>query len=593
MNQREVGEDTNSFSEALRAALREDPDVILVGEMRDLETIQMALTAAETGHLVFGTLHTQDAPQTIDRVIDVFPTDQQEQVRTMLAAALQGVVTQQLIPNADGSGRLAACEVLMCTAAIRNLIRRPRPTRSTRSCRPGPSTACRRWTRVCQSWSRRVASPKRSPSTAAATRTTSATTSPHRSHFMALTFDYKVRDRAGKLVEGSLEGDSMALVVGKLREMGYLPISVVPKTKVNLQTEINIPGLSNRVKLQETAVATRQLATMVDSGLSVVRSLTILAGQVDNKELGPRARRGAPRRRTRLGALAACAKHPKIFNNLFVTMVQAGEAGGSLDKVLLDLANNMEKQAALTRTVKSAMTYPAIVLSVMVIIFLALLIFIVPTFQKLFTQLNAKLPLPTRIILRASHIVLSVWILAVLALFIVSIVLFRRWINTPPGRAAWDRFKLRPPIFGQLVHKVALARFTGTLASLVEAGVPILESLDIVTETSGNQTIGVVLQEAKAGVREGRPLADTLREHEEVIPSLVVQMIEVGEQTGALDHMLRKVAEFYDGEVETTVGNLTQLLEPLLTVVMGAGVGIMVVSMYLPMFAYIKHIPTQ
>ena len=157
----------------------------------------------------------------------------------------------------------------------------------------------------------------------------------------------------------------------------------------------------------------------------------------------------------------------------------------------------------------------------------------------------------------------------------------------------WDRFKLRPPIFGPLMHKTAIARFTGTLASLVSSGVPILESLDIVSETAGNVTVGSVLQDAKQGVREGRPLADVLKEHDDIIPSLVVQMVEVGEQTGALDNMLRKVADFYDGEVESTVNNLTSLLEPLLTVVMGVGVGIMVISMYLPMFSYIKHIPTS
>ncbi|HXW34269.1 MAG TPA: type II secretion system F family protein [Acidimicrobiales bacterium] len=410
---------------------------------------------------------------------------------------------------------------------------------------------------------------------------------------MALTFDYKVRDRTGNMVEGQLEGDSLALVVGKLREMGYLPISVTPKSRVNMKTEIAIPGFTNRVKLMEIAVATRQLATMVDSGLSVVRSLSILTSQVENKELARVLSEVRLDVEHGSSLSAAVAKHPKIFSNLFVTMVQAGEAGGSLDKVLADLAHTMEKQAILNRTIRSAMTYPAVVMSVMVVIFLALLIFIVPTFKKLFAQLNAKLPVPTQIILKISSIVLSAWAVVVVLVIIASVVAFRRWIKTENGREKWDRFKLRPPVFGPLIHKVSLARFTGTFASLVQAGVPILESLDIVTETSGNKIVGNVLQECKDGVREGRGLADILREHEEIIPSLVVQMIEVGEQTGALDSMLRKVAEFYDGEVENTVNNLTSLLEPMLTVVMGAGVGVMVISMYLPMFSYIKHIPTQ
>jgi type IV pilus assembly protein PilC len=408
---------------------------------------------------------------------------------------------------------------------------------------------------------------------------------------MALTFDYKVRDRAGRLVEGQLDGDSMALVVGRLREMGYLPISVTPKNKVSLNTEIHIPGLTDRVKLGEVAVATRQLATMIDSGLSVVRALSVLSGQVENKELSRVLSEVRVDVERGSSLSAAVGKHPKIFSELFVTMVQAGEAGGSLDKVLLDLASTMEKQAALMRSIRGAMTYPAVVLCVMCVIFLALLVFIVPIFKNLFGTLHATLPVPTLIIIKASNIILS-WRAIIVVIFIIGgVVAFRKWIATENGRAKWDRFKLRPPIFGQLIHKTAIARFTGTLASLVSSGVPILESLDIVSETAGNVAVGSVLQEAKQGVREGRTLADVLKEHDEIIPSLVVQMVEVGEQTGALDNMLRKVAEFYDAEVEATVSNLTSLLEPLLTVVMGAGVGVMVISMYLPMFTYISHIP--
>jgi type IV pilus assembly protein PilC len=408
---------------------------------------------------------------------------------------------------------------------------------------------------------------------------------------MALTFDYKVRDRSGKLVEGQLEGDSMALVVSKLREMGYLPISVSPKSRTSVNREIVIPGLSNRVKLTEIAVATRQLATMIDSGLSVVRSLGILGSQVENKEL--RRVLNEVRADVERGSSlsAACARHPKIFSTLFITMVQAGEAGGHLDAVLLDLADTMEKQAELRRKVRSAMTYPAIVISVMVIIFLALLIFIVPIFQKLFTSLHAKLPAPTLLVIGISKTILSPWSLLILAVLVTGVVLLRRWIRTDEGRLKWDAFKLRPPIFGPLAHKVALARFSHTFGSLVQAGVPILESLDIVADTAGNRVVGDALLATRAGVREGRALADTLREQEEVIPALVTQMVEVGEQTGALDNMLHKVGKFYDGEVETTVNNLTSMLEPVLTVVMGVGVGIMVISMYLPMFSYIKAIP--
>jgi type IV pilus assembly protein PilC len=405
---------------------------------------------------------------------------------------------------------------------------------------------------------------------------------------VALTFDYKVRDRSGGLVEGQLEGDSMALVVRRLREMGYMPISVTPKSAVTLKADIKIPFFSDRVRLREVAVVTRQLSTMVDSGLSVVRSLGILAAQVDNPAFARILE--AVRQDLEHGSSlsAACAKHPKVFSHLFCTLVQAGEVGGNLDEVLSNLANTIENQAHLNRTIKSAMTYPAVVLSVMILIFSAMIVFIVPVFQHLFSSLGGKLPLPTRILIKISEILTSFWAVLVVAVIIGAVVGIRKWISTESGRERWDRWMLKPPIFGPLFHKVSLARVTNTLASLISSGVPILESLDICADTAGNVTVGNVLIEAKNGVREGRPLADPLREHEEVIPTLVVQMIEVGEQTGALDAMLKKVAQFYDQEVEITVNNLTALLEPVLTVVMGAMVGAMVICLYLPMFDYVK-----
>jgi len=405
---------------------------------------------------------------------------------------------------------------------------------------------------------------------------------------VALTFDYKVRDKSGDLVEGQLDGDSMALVVRRLREMGYMPISVTPKSAVSLKTEIKIPGLSGRIKLREIAVMTRQLSTMVDSGLSVVRSLGILGSQVDNPELARILTEVRLDLEHGSSLSAACAKHPKAFSKLYCTLIQAGEVGGNLDDVLTQLADTIEKQAQLNKTIKSAMTYPAVVMSVMLLIFSAMIIFIVPVFQKLFKSLGGKLPLPTQILIDISNIVTSPWVFVLIAVVVGTIVGVKKWIATEDGRRIWDRWLLKPPIFGQLFHKVGLARVTNTLGSLIGSGVPILEALDISAETSGNVTIGDVLRLAKNGVREGRPLADTLREHEDIIPPLMVQMIEVGEQTGVLDGMLKKVAVFYDQEVEVTVNNLTALLEPLLTVVMGLGVGLMVIALYLPMFDYIK-----
>jgi type IV pilus assembly protein PilC len=405
---------------------------------------------------------------------------------------------------------------------------------------------------------------------------------------VALTFDYKVRDKSGDLVEGQLDGDSMALVVRRLREMGYMPISVTPKSAVNLKAEIKIPGLSGRIKLREIAVMTRQLSTMVDSGLSVVRSLGILGAQVDNPELARILTDVRLDLEHGSSLSMACARHPKAFSKLYCTLIQAGEVGGNLDEVLTSLADTIEKQAQLNKTIKSAMTYPAVVMAVMFVIFSAMIVFIVPVFQGLFKSLGGKLPLPTQILIDVSNIMTSAWVLVVIAVVVGAIVGVKKWIATESGRRVWDRWMLKPPVFGQLFHKVGLARVTNTLGSLIGSGVPILEALDISAETAGNVTIGDVLRQAKNGVREGRPLADTMREHEDIIPALMVQMIEVGEQTGVLDGMLIKVAAFYDQEVEVTVNNLTALLEPLLTVFMGAGVGLMVISLYLPMFDYIK-----
>jgi len=401
---------------------------------------------------------------------------------------------------------------------------------------------------------------------------------------VALTFDYKVRDKGGELVEGQLDGDSMALVVRRLREMGYMPISVTPKSAVNLKTEIKIPGLSDRIKLREIAVMTRQLSTMVDSGLSVVRSLGILGTQVENPELARILTQVRLDLEHGSSLSVACAKHPKAFSKLYCTLLQAGEVGGNLDEVLLSLADAIEKQAQLNRTIKSAMTYPAVVLSVMLLIFSAMIIFIVPVFQGLFKSLGGTLPLPTQILIKISDIMTSAWVLLIIAMVVGAIVGVKKWIATENGRRIWDRWMLKPPVFGQLFHKVALARVTNTLGSLIGSGVPILEALDISAETAGNVTIGDVLRKAKNGVREGRPLADPLREHEDIIPSLMVQMIEVGEQTGVLDGMLHKVAAFYDQEVEATTESLTALIEPLMIAFLGGIIGSMIVALYMPIF---------
>ena len=397
------------------------------------------------------------------------------------------------------------------------------------------------------------------------------------------TFDYKVRDRSGRLVSGQLDGDNLALVAAKLRDMGFAPVEIKPVKGLNLKTEINIPGISDRVKLKEVALMSRQLATMVAAGLSLVRALNVISDQIESKPL--RLAMIQVREDVEQGSLlsAALEKLPKIFPPIYIAMVRAGEVGGALDVVLLKLSTTLEKQVELRSKVRSAMAYPAIVMSLVVVIVTALMIFVVPIFKHLFASLGAKLPLPTLIVIGISNIVASIYLVVVIAAIIVIIIAFRKWISTPGGRASWYRFKLKPPVFGPLVHKVALARFSSTLASLLAAGVPIIESLDIVAANAGNQLVADAVRGAQDGVRQGQSLSSTLAQYD-VMPVMVTQMIETGEESGALDSMLDKVAEFYDNEVDSTVQSLTSVLEPLLIVSMGAAIGFIVISMYLPMF---------
>ena len=362
------------------------------------------------------------------------------------------------------------------------------------------------------------------------------------------TFDYKVRDREGQLVSGQLEAENMAIVAAKLREMGFAPIEIEPIAGVNFNMSINIPGLSDRVKLKEVALMSRQLATMVAAGLSLVRALGVLCDQIESKPL--REAMALVRSDVEQGTLlsASLEKHPKIFPPIYISMVKAGEVGGSLDLVLLKLSTTLEAQVDLRAKVRSAMSYPVIVLSLVVVIITAMMIFVVPIFKHLFTSLGSKLPFPTLIVIDISNVVASVWLVVVIAVSVTSVVLFRKWIKTPMGRDKWDTFKLKPPIFGALTHKIALARFTSTLSSLLSAGVPIIESLDIVSATAGNEVVSKAVRGAQEGVRQGQTLSATLAQYD-VMPRMVTQMIETGEESGALDEMLEKVAQFYDAEV--------------------------------------------
>jgi type IV pilus assembly protein PilC len=404
-------------------------------------------------------------------------------------------------------------------------------------------------------------------------------------------FAYKVRDRQGRLVTGTLEAESVTIVAGKLRSMGYVPVSIESGATKNLSRELKIPYFSGRIKLKEVAVFSRQFATMINSGLTLLRSLSILADQTSNKELARIV--GEVRRDVERGSAlsAALAKHPKAFSRLYIAMVRSGETGGSLDVVLLRLATTIEKQVELRRKVKSAMTYPVVVGIIVILILMAMLIFVVPMFKGMYADLNAKLPLPTMILLAVSNGFKKFFPLVFLGAGF-GIWSLKRYVATPAGRRQLDAFKLRVPVFGQLAHKTALARFSRSLAALVRAGVPILDALDIVAETAGNTVLAEAAADTQAAVKAGESLARPLEAHP-VFPPMVVQMIAVGEETGALDELLEKIADFYDSEVEATVDALTSLIEPLLIVVMGVAVGGMVIALYMPMFSIIGKIGNQ
>jgi type IV pilus assembly protein PilC len=400
---------------------------------------------------------------------------------------------------------------------------------------------------------------------------------------MPATFDYKVRDKTGALVTGQLVGDNEAIVMTRLRQMGLTPIRV-KQASTGLKMEIHLrPG---RIKLKQIAVFCRQFATMVNSGLPILRALSILTDQTESKELAKVlfAVRAGVENGSSLSA--AMAEHPKAFNALFISMVKAGETGGVLDDVLLSLADQIEREVELRRQIKSAMTYPIVVVALVTLILAAMLLFVVPQFETIYSSLGGTLPLPTRMLLSVSRAVRSYWYVVLLGAVVASF-LFRRYKKTEAGRARVDAVKIRILIFGPLFHKVALARFASTLGMLLRSGVPILQALDNVNETVNNRVIGDAVDDVKTSVREGESIAKPLGRHK-AFPPMVVQMMAVGEETGAVDTMLDKVAEFYNSEVTATVEAMTSLIEPLLIAVIGAAVGAAVIALYMPMFSVIN-----
>jgi type IV pilus assembly protein PilC len=406
-----------------------------------------------------------------------------------------------------------------------------------------------------------------------------------------LAYAYTGRDATGRIVKGKLEGSSESAVVARMRTMGLSPVSIAEDAAGSgLNMELNL-GFQKRVKTKDLAIASRQIATMIAAGLSLLRTLTIISEQTDNKRLAKSF--ALVRSDVEIGASFsdAIAKQPDVFPPLMLNLVRAGEIGGFLEASLESIAANYEAEVKLNGKIKSAMTYPVIVLIIAVVAVAAMLIFIVPVFSAMFKSLNAQLPLPTEILVVLSQGMVYIGPI-VLVLIIAFVVWWRKYKNTLRVRQFVDPLKLRIPVFGELMKKVSVARLTRNLAMMMGAGVPILRSLTIVGAVANNWVVEQALAKVGESVRQGKTIAEPLS-REPLFPAMVTQMIAVGEDSGALEVMLRKVSDFYDQEVEAMTESLTALIEPIMIAVIGVLVGGMIVALYMPIFDIYSHIQTN
>lgn len=396
------------------------------------------------------------------------------------------------------------------------------------------------------------------------------------------TFEYQALDTVGKVVKGRIEAPHQGAVAGRLKTMGIAPVAINEVSNTGLNREIKL-GTGTGVKTKDLAVMARQLATMVSAGLSLLRALSILAEQTENKALAKILGTVRSDVETGMSLSAALERHREVFPPLMLNMIRAGEVGGFLEEVLLSIAGNFEAEVALKNKIKSAMTYPVVVFVIAILAVIGMLMFIVPVFAQMFSDMGAELPAPTKFL---------VWLSTVLKWgavpAAVAVGAFAFWWgrhkNDLAVRERVDPLKLKVPVFGALFRKVAISRFTRNFGTMIRAGVPLMQALDIVGDTSGNVVITHAVKDVRDSVRTGQSLTGPLAQHK-VFPSMVVQMMAVGEDTGALDTMLDKVADFYDQEVEATTEQLTSLIEPIMIVGIGSIIGGMIVALYMPIFS--------
>jgi type IV pilus assembly protein PilC len=396
------------------------------------------------------------------------------------------------------------------------------------------------------------------------------------------TFVYKVRDVRGIPTSGELEADNRAAVANELRSKGFTVVDINEKSAGTSFSSMLAD--SKRIKSKNITVFSRQFATMINSGLALLRALYILETQTQNARL----KKIISEVRTDVeggSALSdALEKHPKVFSRLYVSMVRAGEAGGILDDTLSRVATQLEAEDSLKRMVRSAMVYPLLIAAFALLVMTAMMLFIIPIFSKMYADLGSQLPLLTRIMVNISNTMRSIAGIFIFAAFAGAIYGIIRLKRTDKGTAFWDRFKLQIPMgIGEIIRKLAMARFSRTLSTLVSSGVPILQAIEITGDTAGNVVVSNAMANVKRDIKEGRPMSEPLAKAS-VFPPMVTQMIAVGEETGAVDTMLNKIADFYEDEVNASVKSLTSILEPIMMMGVGGLVGVIVISLYLPIF---------
>jgi type IV pilus assembly protein PilC len=395
------------------------------------------------------------------------------------------------------------------------------------------------------------------------------------------TYAFKALDLGGAPTKGEIEAADKQTVAAQLRSKGLIVVDIEEQAAASAG---DILARFRKVKADDLVIATRQLSTMVNSGMSLLRALYVIEEQTEAdklREVWIDVRKDVE---AGLALSDALKKHPDVFNELYVAMVQAGETGGILDMTLLRVATQLEKDAALRRQIKAAMIYPSLIGGFALVVLIALVAFLVPVFEKIFEDFGGELPAITKFTVFLSHMFTQRWYVMIAA--VAGVVwLFRYWKKSERGRVQWDRFKLKIPMkIGGIVQKVALARFSRTFSGLIAAGVPMLEAIDITGRTSGNRVVEMAMDEVRESVKKGGSLTQPMTQVPEAFPIMVTQMIGVGEETGALETMLTKVADFYEEQVEAAVKALTSILEPVMIVVVGAIVGFIVIAMYLPMF---------